>query len=428
MKTRLIIILFSVPLFIALALMNGVLLYFQEQAESVSALNEQALSAAVTAAEFTASTDAAERILNDPSRITSLTAAADHIKDLDGFYFIDGDGEATALSPASSLWSLDSLSRPTEPTVTPFYFGASAHPYIIALAPAGPASFVAVRLDAAPMVAQLAVLRGHILLIVSIAGIIGALLAWQVAHRIIRDLNQNQEAIAALEAGENMPPKKEFRIREAGDLADAIRLMSASQRAAAKRLELETLRRNRERSPGNSATKYSQSAFGPLSLHRAGADIAVRLMGKASAGSFFTVCVDNDRAALVLGECSARTETDALALAFEARRFLQSHLFDGDVAERLMLAKDAYGINALEYAEWRDKDSLGPDIRLLALTEKDTRRSAERFSIADPNASPLEVLDGIEALLRPTGVFAVIKKSAFYPQHSHAGENEHGQS
>lgn len=428
MKTRLIIILFSVPLFIALALMNGALLYFQERSEAESALNEQALSAAIAAAEFTASTQAAERIFDDPSRLRSITAAARHIKDLDGFYFIDGDGEATALSPASSLWSLDGLSRPTEPTVKPFAFNVSAHPYIIALAPAGPASFVAIRLDAAPMVAQLSVLRGHILLIACVAGVIGALLAWQVAHRIVRDLHQNQGAIAALEAGENMPANSGFRIREAGDLADAVRLMDASQRAAAKRLELETLRRDRERSADNSAAKYSQSEFEPLSLHSAGADIAVRLTGKASAGSFFVVCTDEDRAVLVLGECSAKTATDALALALAARRFLESHLLDGDIAERLQLAKAAFGIQALEYAEWRASDPPTPGIRLLAVSDTNARRSAERFSATDPNASPTEVLDGIEALLKPTGLFAAIKKTVFYAQHPYAGENEHDQS
>ena len=428
MKTRLIIILFSVPLFIALALMNGALLYFQERSEAESALNELALSAAVTAAEFTASTQAAERIFDDPSRLGSITAAARHIKDLDGFYFIDENGEATALSPAANQWSLDGLSRPSEPTAISAITGAGADPYIVALAPAGPASFVAVRLDAAPMLARLDTMRQDILLISCLAGIIGALLAWQVAHRIVGDLHQNQRAIAALDAGEDITAGKGFRIREASDLADAVRLMNASQCAAAKRLDLENLRRDRGRSPENSAAIYSQSILKPLSMHAAGAQIAIRLMGDASPGSFFIVCANTDKAVIVAGECAAKLPADALALALAARRFLESHLLDGDVDKQLALAKAAYGVTALEHAEWRAKDTSAPSLGLLALTDADTRRGAECFSATDPGATPVEVLDGIEALLKPTGVFAVIKTNSFNAQMPHAGENEHDQT
>ncbi|MEM8988100.1 MAG: hypothetical protein AAGC95_15390 [Pseudomonadota bacterium] len=411
MKTRLIIILFSVPLFIALGLMNSALLYFQERSEAESALHEQALSAAVTAAEFIRSTSAAERILRDPSRITSIIAAASQIKNLDGFYFINGDGEATALSPASNPWGLDSLSQPTAPTVTPFALDASTHPYIIALAPAGPESFIAVRLDAAPMVAQLAVLRRNTLLIICIAGVIGALLAWQVAHRIVRDLHQNRGAMAALEAGENISVKRAFTIREARDLADAVRLMGASQQAATKRLELESSRRDHQRSPNSSAVKYSQSEFKPVSVHLAGTDIAVRFMGETPAGSFFAVCADKDRGVVVVGECSAKTAPDALALALAARRFLQNHLLDSDINERLKLAKTAYSITSLEYIIQLANVPSTPDIRLLALTDAGIRRQAKHFSGIDPNAAPIEVLNGIEALLKPNGVFAAIKQN-----------------
>ncbi|MEM9618043.1 MAG: hypothetical protein AAF936_08795 [Pseudomonadota bacterium] len=411
MKTRLIIILFSVPLFIALALMNGALLYFQEQSESVSALKEQALSAAITAAEFTASTDAAERIFNDSSRLSSISAAAFHIKDLDGFYFIRGDDGVATLSPPSSPWPLDGLSRPSEPTVMSITASAAAHPYIVALAPAGPSSFIAVRLDAAPMAARLAARRDHILLISAIAGIIGALLAWHVAHRIVGDLHQNRAAIAALESGKVASANRDFRIRETSDLADAVRLMDASQQAAAKRLELETRRQDREHSHDKSAAKYSQSVFEPSSQRAAGADIAARLTKDAPAGCFFVVCENEDRAVIVLGECIAETPADALALALAARRYMETHLLDGAIGDRLKLAKAAFGIKALEYAEWRANDPPAPGVRLLALTDADTHRSAERYSAITPNASPKEVLDDVEALLRPTGVFAAIKRS-----------------
>ena len=410
-------------------LLNGALLYFQERSESESALNEQALSAAVAAAEFTASTDAAERIFNDPSRSASIAAAARHIKDLNGFYFINGESEISALSPAADPWSLDGLSRPNEPVVMPIAAGASAHPYIVALAPAGAASFIAVRLDAAPMIARLAARRDHIVLISCIAGVIGALLAWHVAHRIVRDLHQNRAALVALEAGGDLSAGGSFRIREARDLADAVWLMDASQRAAANRLELETQRQNRERSPSKAAITYNRSTFKPVSLRTAGADIVIRLMGETSAGSFFVICESKGRAVIVVGECAAQTQTDSLALALAARDFLETHLLDGDVEACLALAKAAYGVTALNYAEWRTDDNPpAAEVLLLAVTDPETRRAAKRFSETDPDAAPADVLDGIEALLKPTGVFAAITRRDSDIQALPKGEDDHDEA
>ena len=409
MKTRFIILLFSIPLFMTLAGLNGALLYFQERSEATAALNEQALSAAVAAAEFVSSMDDVQSVFSAPSRMQSIGAAARHIKDLDGFYFVDGEGNVSALSPASSLWTLEDLVRPSAPVVTQITLGDPTHPYIVALAPAGVDAFMAVRLDVAPMVARLAVLRRDILLIACIAGIIGAILAWHVARKIVYDLDQNHKAIAALQAGEAATEGGAFAIREARELADAVRLMGASERAAARRLELETKKQDRERTQENSAATYSRSVFAPLSQRTAGAHITARLMGDAPAGCFFTVCSDGDRAVMVVGECSAERPADALSLALAARRFLDKQLLNGEVKQWLKLAQAAFNITTLEYVEWRADGRPSPGVGLLAITDAKTRQKAARFSTADPKAAPADVLNSIDALLKPTGAFAAIR-------------------
>ena len=52
MKIRSIIILLTVPLFLAMSGVNGALLYFEQKAEMSRALGDQALAAAVVTAEF----------------------------------------------------------------------------------------------------------------------------------------------------------------------------------------------------------------------------------------------------------------------------------------------------------------------------------------------------------------------------------------
>lgn len=411
MKTRLIILTFSVPLFMALAGLNGALLYFQEKSEFESALTEQALSAAITVAEFTKSMKDPESAFADSSRIRSIQSAASHMDNLDGFYLVDSGGANTALSPAASSWALDELAQPDGPIAELTMDGASANPYIIARAPVTDTSFAAVRLDAAPMVARLAERRQHIVLIVCIAGVIGAMLAWYVAARIVRDLDKNKTALAALEAGETSINDDTFSIREARELADAFRLMNASRQAAAKRLKLATAREDRERSPDSSLAAYRQAEFSPLSQKAANADVAVRLIGHAPAGCFFTLCATDDEAIVVIGECAAGAAADALSLAVAARRFLNKRLLKGDDEKWLNLARKAFNIKTLECKAWRTDEAPDPGVQLLALSDPETSRRAVRFSKADPDATAANVLDGVEALLKPTGVFAAVRRT-----------------
>ena len=428
-KPHLFTIVFSVPLFMALAGLNGALLYFQERSESASALREQALSAAVTAAEFMSSMENPANIFSDASRLQSIADAASHIQDLDGFYFVDGGRNVSTLSSASNSWTFDDLLRPSEPTVTQITPGPSTPPYVIALAPVGIDSFVAVRLNAAPMVAKLATLRSHIFIIVCISGIIGALLAWYVAHRIVSELAMNQQAITALEAGNTaeMPAvDKVFAIREASELADAVRLMDASQRAAANRLNLETAHQDRERTHDGSVVTYRETVFGPLSKNIVGADIAVRLVGDATAGCFFVVRSTKDRAIIVTGLCDAEESANALALALAARRYLNNNIFNGDLDECLELARTAFNIRELEYAEWHADNPMTAGGRLIAITDAEKRQKAERYFATDPNATPADILEGIETLIKPAGVFAAIRRGDTRAQNDHAEGEEEG--
>ena len=417
MNTRLIILLYSVPLFMVLAGLNGALLYSQEKSEFASTLNNQALSAAVTAAEFASSMANPESALAQPSRHRSIMAAAQSIKNLDGFYFISDGENVTELSPAASPWLLENLSPPQSPVA---YFAPderSGRSYVIATAPVSETSFVAARLDAASMTTRLAELRQNIVLIIAVAGVIGAILAWYVAHRIIGDLEKNREAIVGLESGKASGSDQTVSIREARDLADAVRLMDASRRAFTKRLSIETARRDKERSATAALSRYSRSVFGPASTHAAGADIAIRILGEARAGYFFALCSTdgrgstNGRAMIVAGECAADAPADAFVRARGARRFLEANLLRGDDANTLRVAKSAYNIKTLEHIEWSAGASPLQGLCILAFTDDSARRKAEHHASVAAETAPDDFLDTLDALLKPTGIFAAVRMS-----------------
>src|SRR3546814_20957107 len=74
--------------------------------------------------------------------------------------------------------------------------------------------------------------RRDIAAIVLVLAVWATALALFVARRITRELDANRRALSQRGADETAPADGGYRIREAQDLADAVRLMDASQRAA----------------------------------------------------------------------------------------------------------------------------------------------------------------------------------------------------
>lgn len=410
MSIRRIITLLTVPLFLLLAIVNGGLLYMQEKAEMAEALADQALAAAVTTAEFIATMDRPREELREPVRARALKLAAKNIPGLDGLYFVAAGARPQALVPAARPWPLTGMTRPARARALSMAADTTGRRYIAALAPAGDRGFVAARIDAEPMFARMATIQEVLLLIVLLAGLTASALAWLVARRITRELDANHRAIAAIGAGEAPPDGGNLTIREARDLADAVRLMDASREAAAERNRRVTARHDRERTPGSALAASRAARFAPIAEPAADARIAVRICGETPPGSFFALATAGDRGLLVLGRCSAPTAREAFARAVEARQFIESTAFTMPLAACLAEARPRYAIEASLSATWSAGEPSATELRLLALADEETRMRAEAFAEHNRDAGPAELLDAIELLLAPDGIFAAISR------------------
>lgn len=411
MSIRRTIILLTVPLFIALAIVNGALLYFQEKAEMSQAMGEQALAAAITSAEFVSSMERPLAELADPLRGKALAAAARHVTGMDGLYLAIPGAQAQALIPASRGWSLEGLARPQEARVLPLAADKGGHRYVVALAPAAAGAFVAARIDAEPMFARMAAIRNAVLAIVVVAALTATGLAWFVARRIVRELDKNRLAIAAIGADQPLPGDDDLTIREARDLADAVRLMDASRQAAAERNRRVSARKDHDRTPESALAASRDTLFAPVNRDAAGAQVALRMYGEAPLGSFFALCSDSERAFVVLGRCPGATPKDALARAVDARRFLEANLLVMDSEACLALARSAYEIEEMRIAQWTASGPLPDDARLLALADAATAQRAGNYAARNGDAAPAAIFDGIELLVELDGIFAAVGRT-----------------
>jgi hypothetical protein len=182
------------------------------------------------------------------------------------------------------------------------------------------------------------------------------------------------------------------------------------------RLRLETARQDKERTPAISLTRFRRSVFSPATQQLAGADIAIRICGDAPPGCFFAICSTDEKATILIGRCEADAPEDALASAIAARHFFEDHFPSNADDDHMKLAAEAFSITALEWFAWRRQDLPSSGVRLLTVTEPETRRKAERFAAFDPAASASETLNDIEALLNPVGVFAAIAQALSPPE------------
>lgn len=407
MSIRRTIILLTVPLFLLLAMVNGALLYVQEEAEMSEALNNQALSAAITSAEFIAWMEQPQAKLAQEQRVKALKAAASHITGLDGLYLIRPGTSPQPLVAAQRAWSLDGLKMPSQPAALPVVKDADGHRYVVALAPASTVGFVAARIDAEPMFARMDAIKTAVLLIVIAASVIAAALAWFVARRIVRELDKNREAILAIGAGQPLPSADDLTIREARDLADAVRLMEASSAAIAERERRASAYRDGERTLTSAVLAERAAHFAPVTEMFAGAHVAARISGAARAGSFLVLCATPEGGLLAIGRCAGNSAPEALNRALAARRFITERAAAAPIEQWLERARDAYAIEDLQFAVWSGSAPVAE--RLLALADAATAARAQTYAQRNGDAEPAEVLDGIDLLLRPDGVFAAIR-------------------
>ncbi|MCC6827497.1 MAG: hypothetical protein IT550_04640 [Novosphingobium sp.] len=412
MTIRTTIILLTAPLFLMLAVVNGALLYFQERAEMARALDTQALSAAVTTAEFLAWPGNAERLLADPVRRKGLAAAAARIAGLDGLYLVRANTPPLALVPARRALAAVPARAPDRPIALPMAQAAPGARQVVALAPAGPGAYVLAAIDAEPLFARIERIKRIVLLIALAGGLIAALLAWLVARRIVRELDANARALAAIDGAGPVPDGGDLAIREARDLASAVRLMDASARAAELRDRRLALRRDQARSPQGALDGWRQDRFGPCERDLGGRRIATRLLGDAAPGCFIALASDAHRAAVVLGRCTGETPAQALANALAAKRYLEATLMTADpaecpAAECLAIARRAFALVEERTLAWTRADAATAP-RLLALADPATEAAAAIHAGQHAGASPHELIESFAVLIAPAGVFAAI--------------------
>lgn len=407
MTIRTTIILLAVPLFVLLAAVNGALLNFQEEAEITQALHEQAEAAAVTSAAFIARMENPHATLAAPRRAAALAAAARELPGVDALYLVSEGSPPRALFPPSRGWVPGAYRRPDRVEVRPVS-GAVGDRHVVALGPAAPGSYVVARIDAEPLMHKIAGLRRFELFIVLAAGLIATALGWLIARRITDELGVSAAAIAAIGAGRQSEPGKAPTIREAGDLADAVRLMKSSNDAAARRDELVLASNDRVRTVGSAFSAWRGAQFAPLDRSLATRRVALRQFGDAPLGCFFALCEDGDQAAIVVGRCHASAPADALASGLAARRFLEANMFAIPPEECLALARAAYAIAELRSVVWRAGESLKAADRLVALTDDESARGAAAHAARNPDAAPDRLLDSLAVLIAPDGVFAAL--------------------
>ncbi|AIT81393.1 hypothetical protein [Novosphingobium pentaromativorans] len=402
MTIRSTIMLLAVPLFLALALVNGTLLYLQERTELEHALREQALATAVAVAEFTREMTDPGKTLAQPNRREALEAALAHVEGLGALYLVEANRPALVLKSAGQEWDPTALARPSRPSVrTMAQDGAEG--WVIGLAPAGEGRFVAARFSRAPIAEHLRLIRRDVVLIALGLIALASALAIFVARRLTRELDLSRRALS----GHVPDGEVRWRIREAQDLAGAVRLMDASGEDAELRATLVEARKARTRSLANALENARAVEFAPCACRTADAVIAMRACGAIPAGSFFAFADMEQGGAVVLGRCEDADPVDALAAACHVRRLIEASASQAELGRALDLAGQLYALSDLAVHEWRAPLAKGA-LQLVTLAQADEAERARVYLKAARGIGPDEWLASLDALLKPTGIFAVI--------------------
>jgi hypothetical protein len=405
MTVRRTFLLLVVPLFVALAAVNGALLYAWEKAEARRGLEAQAIAAAATTAAFAAGADDLATALADPLRARALAQAAASIEGLDGLYLVAADGTETPIAGRAATVTRHQIGMPRAATVLPVRLAADGRHIATAVAPAAGGRFVIAEIDAEPLYDQLAALQRIVAAVVAGAGAVGLVLALRVAGRIGRELSVNSALIASEAATARAAG---LSIRETRDLANAVRLMRTSVSGRLSRSARELALNDRQRSEAGAVAAYRAEAMPPIAARAAGVEVAARALGSAPAGAFAALCVADGRAGLVLGEAAGDGPAEALAMALAARGFFERSLLEGDAAGRVEQARAAFGLTRVAWAAWT---AAGEAPATLALLDGDKGERAAAYARQAGGLSAEAVLDDLAALLDADGMLAALRPS-----------------
>lgn len=406
MSIRRTFLLLIAPLFLLLAGVNGALLYVWERAEAERGLAGQAIAAAVTTAAFADASDDLARALTDPVRAAALRDAVARVEGLRGLYIVGPDGAIAQIAGKPSTFWPGRFDAPRAPLAAPMRSDPSGQHRATGLAPVRRGGYVIAQIDANPLFAQVAGLQRLVAGLVVAAGLVGLVLALLIARVIVRELARNSATIAAIRADAPSPDLDRFAIRETRDLALAVRLMRASVQGRLARGRRELARRDRERDEAGAVAAYRETAFAPVTATAADVDVALRMLGGASAGTFHALHNGPDGGALVLGDCAGETPSAALARAMAARRF-----FEGGASEsRVAQGQAAFEITRLAWLAW--SAAAPPSVQALALLDGDNAERAQAYVARAHGVTPDAILDDLATLLGANGVAAVVRPAS----------------
>ena len=134
--------------------------------------------------------------------------------------------------------------------------------------------------------------------------------------------------------------------------------------------------------------------------------MAVRRLGRPSTGAFYALAVAGDRAGLVLGECAGEAPAAALAQALAARRFLEAHLLDGAVEDRIAEARRAFGADRLAWRTWSAAEP--PSTAAVTLLNAADAARAGAYVRRAIGVAPSGMAEDLAALLEAQGLLAVV--------------------
>lgn len=392
---RTIILAAFVPLITLLAVVNGVLYFYQSRAELQDGLDQRALAAAVSGAEFLAEMPDPQQMLDDEFRLRNLRAALENVQDLEAYFWVTADGRVVPLIPPARPVAVQ-WERPTSAKALPMMRDPRGWHFVAAVAPAGAQGFVAVRLDAEPMLARLEQIKRWIYGAVGLAMALGLIAGSYLARRIGRELGIARANLSALDRGEAVGGTDGLRLTEAADLAEALRLIAVNRQSEQRRLAQDGTVADDEAA----LRMLRAEAFPDQQRAGAGWQAAMRVTEAAPLGCFYAL----GNGGVVIGECAAEAGLDRFAAACAARDFIEREEAALGLEAAAEMAAALFGAARMQIARF---DAAGD---MLALTDADAQKIVSRFRAVDADMPPADWVKGAAILCAAEGVFAAIRR------------------
>jgi len=390
MSVRAVIILLALPLFLLLAGVNGLLLYDQETRGVEAGLRGEALSAAVTVAQFARQADDPFTAFAEEGRLAALRDATARIPGLKALYLTRPGGPLLDLAGSPAIVR-EGLTVPTRARVVSDWTDADGEPLITALAPAGNGAMVVADIDAGPLARRTFHLKRLALALIAGSAALAVLLGLIVARRVGREFAHTRAIIAARGTGAE---DVKLGIREVRDLADAVGLLDKSIRTDFERIAAQPTGGLAE---GIAAARARY--FPDITASHDGVEIAVRILASAPTGSFPVVQPCKGGWNIAIGEAGGEA-AEALATAVAAR----DHVAAGPSADfhaRAERAGEAFGI------DWRVLRPGATDGVFVLVPGH--AAAAEAYAARSAQLTATELADDLAILFAEAGIVLVIR-------------------